>query len=251
MKIDLVLTACNRNDHYLHLYPLVVKVWKERFNLDCHLILISDTIPEFLEKYTGLITLFPPFDEIHSASIAQVIRILYPCLYENINILITDVDIFPISKKYFIESVSNYPDDVFITYRDAYLKQAMFSTCYNLANSNTWREIFNVHNIEDIKNLLRTWYNPLYDGRKNCEGWFTEQLKLYQYLMPFDKLVILKDKDMNYNRLDKRHKHYIVNNMEKVKEDLAQNVYSDFHCIKPYSKHQGKINKFIEIICSK
>ena len=41
MKIDIVLTACNLVNKYITNYPIVYKVWKERFNIDCYLILIS------------------------------------------------------------------------------------------------------------------------------------------------------------------------------------------------------------------
>ena len=77
MKIDLVLTACNINDHYLSLYPYIVRVWKEKFGLDCHLILIANQIPNNLKVYAKNITLFDPIPGINPVFVAQVIRILY------------------------------------------------------------------------------------------------------------------------------------------------------------------------------
>ena len=224
MKIDFVLTACNTSDHYLSLYPHIFKVWKEKFNLECYLILIATQIPEFLKEYSDKIILFEPIPNVNSIFIAQVIRILYPCIYENKNILITDVDIFPISHDYFIGSVDKLPDNVFITYRDFYLKKNMFSICYNLANSKTWREIFQIKNVNDIVTTIKEWYDPKYNGTKNCIGWFTDQKKLYEYVTQWNhktkQLVILNDKNLKFKRLDKRRKIYIITNSTKVVDDI-------------------------------
>lgn len=255
MKIDFVLTACNLTQHYLCLYPYVVKVWKEKFNLDCKLILISPQIPPFLSKYKENIILFKPIENVHDIFVAQVIRILYPCLFPNKNILITDVDIFPISKEYFIDSISNIKDDCFVTYRNAYLTQKMFAICYNVANSETWKEIFKITNIEDLITTIKMWYNHKYDGRKNCDGWFTDQQRLYEYVMNWKvnnptRLVILKDNLLKFNRLDKRQRKYIIQTFSEAKNNIIEGKYTDFHSIHPYSRYKQIIKALIDAICS-
>ena len=87
MKIDFVLTSCNENTYYLNLYPYVFKVWKQKFNLNLYLILISNEIPDNLLEYSKYIILFKPIENMNTCYIAQVIRILYPSLFENSNIL--------------------------------------------------------------------------------------------------------------------------------------------------------------------
>ena len=253
MKIDFVLTACNVGGHYLQLYPLVAKVWKEKFNLDCYLILVADSIPDFLKKYDNII-LFKPINGINSIFVAQVIRILYPCLYKDKNILITDVDIFPISHDYFIRSIENIPNDAFITYRDRYIKQKMLSICYNVANSNTWHEIFNINNTDDISTTISKWYDTKYTGLKNCAGWFTDQNKLYEHVYRWkekynDRFHMLNDKTIKFNRLDKRDRNYILANFKKVKINVANGIYTDFHSIKPYSRYENVIKELVETIC--
>lgn len=249
MKIDLVLTACNMSDHYLKLYPNIVKVWKQRFNLDCHLILIADTIPDFLKNYPNII-LFKPIEGVNNVFTAQVIRILYPALYQNKNIMITDADIVPISTDYFINSIEKYPNDTFISFRDKYLKQNMLAICYNVANSNTWKNIFNINSEEDITKVIKSWYHNDYNAHKNCIGWYTDQQKLYEYATKSDKLIILKDKDIKFKRLDKRQRQYILTNLKEVKDDLSKGKYTDFHLIKPYNHYKKLIDELIDIICS-
>ena len=256
MKIDLVLTACNNVYKYISYYPIVYKVWKKRFNLDLYLILINDEIPEFLQKYKDTIILFPEFDNIHSGFISQAIRILYPALFENKNILITDMDILPISKKYFIDSISIYDDKKFITYTDRYINRKnqdpLYAICYNVANSNTWKEIFNINNKNDIKNKLKEWYDTGYTGKKNCPGWYKDQLKLYEYVQNWERknkdLIILKDKDLGYKRLDKRNRIIIevLRNWDRTKNEIKNGIYSDIHITKRIP--DKKLQEFVDLL---
>lgn len=254
MKIDIVLTACNLVNKYISYYPIIYKVWKERFNLDCYLILISDEIPDILVKYKDYIILFPEFENINSAYISQVIRILYPALFENKNVLITDMDIIPISHHYFIESIKEYSNDNFITFTDryAYRESPMYAICYNIANSETWKEIFNIRSIDDIKLKLKEWYNINYTGIKNCNGWYTDQLKLYENLQNWknkeSKLIILKDNDIKFKRLNNRARDiaYIRNNFNLIKNNIKDGVYSDIHLSKRLPEKM--LNELIDLL---
>ena len=254
MKIDIVLTACNLNTYYLNLYPYVYKVWKEKFNLDLHLILISDTIPDELNDYKKYIILFKPIENINTVYIAQVIRILYPCIFDNLNVLITDIDIIPISINYFIDNIKEYSVDKFIAYTDRYMNNNMIAVCYNIANSTTWKKIFNIENIHDITNILIKNYDSEYNGSKNCKGWYTDQKILFEYLMKFKKenddiIVILNDKNTGYKRLDGKSTsklNKIINNKQQIIQDIKS--YSDFHIIRNYNKNISLLNKIISNI---
>ena len=252
MKIDIVLTSSDTSDHYLRLYPHIHKIWKEKFGLECKLILIANKIPDFLSKYNSSIILFPPIPGVHTAFIAQVIRILYPCLCNKV-VLVTDVDIFPISKSYFIDSIASISNDKFVSYRSDCLNRKMISICFNVAHSDIWKGIFEINTIDEITNTIKTWYNTLslYNGKKNCEGWFTDQQKLYEYVMKWNKgIVLLSDNNLKFNRLDKRQRSYIISNINKVKYDIKNGMYTDFHCIKPYSRYKGLITDLTNVICS-
>lgn len=261
MKIDIVLTSCNLNNYYLDLYPWAFKVWNERFGLDLHLILISDTIPDNLLKYKKFIILFEPIPQINTTYIAQVIRILYPCLFDNLNILITDIDIFPISKKYFFNSIDSYSNNQFIAYTDRYLKSNMIAICYNVANSNTWKKIFNIGSVSDINSILVSNYNEKYTGSKNCEGWYSDQKMLFNYIMEYMKksngdeiqnpnqVIFLNDVDIGYKRLDGKS----ANKLLEIKNNKASilnsiNTYSDFHIIRNYHSNLKLFEDIIQAI---
>jgi len=245
MHIDFCLLASDLNDNYYGLYPYVKKAWK-KIGIETKLILISDYIPDNLKQYECDITLFKPIENIHTAFQAQTIRLLYPCLFDNKNIIISDMDIIPLSKLYFTEKIKNYSNDRFIVYRDAYIQNNMYAACYNLANSTIWKRIFSVNNENDVIQQIKSWYDPVYDGKKNCQGWFTDQKMLFKYLNTKGKafLTILKDKELNFSRLDKRNRKYIVENLSLVYNDIKNKCYTDF----PYHKYIDIINSVIDLI---
>lgn len=249
MHIDFCLLSTDLNPTYYGLYPYVRKSW-QKFGIKTKLIVIGETLPQILGCYKEEVILFKPIIGIHTAFQAQVIRLLYPCLYENQNIIISDIDIIPLNKKYFNDSIKNVNIDKFIIYRDAYINNEMYAMCYNLANSNIWRKIFSINNENDIGIKIAEWYDQNYDGKKNCEGWFTDQKMLYKYVNKYEKdnIIILKDKDLNFNRLDKRNKKFIVENLDTIYDNVKGNIYSDFHVIRPFYKYTNIINKIIDLI---
>lgn len=271
MKIDIVLTSCNLNNYYLDLYPWAFKVWNERFGLDLYLILISDTIPDNLLKYKKFIILFEPIPQINTTYIAQVIRILYPSLFDNLNILITDIDIFPISKKYFFNSINSYSNDQFIAYTDRYIKSNMIAICYNVANSNTWKKIFNIGSVSDINSILVSNYNEKYTGSKNCEGWYSDQKMLFNYIIEYIEksneveiqnpnqiqikaqaqtpVIFLNDADIGYKRLDGKSANKLLE-IKNNKANILNNIgtYSDFHIIRNYHSNLKLFEDIIQSI---
>ena len=188
---------------------------------------------------------------MHTGFQSQCIRLLYPALFKNMNIIISDADIVPAKKEYFVDSVKDYSDDKFITYRDAYIPQKMYGICYNLANSKTWSELFSINDENDIRCTLQKWYTPLYNGKKNCAGWFTDQEMMFKYLQNWsnkDNHVILKDNDLKFNRLDKRHRNFISSIHKDLIYNIENKIYTDFHFIRPYNKFKNKLLKITNMI---
>lgn len=255
MKIDFVLTAGNLNHHYLQLFPLVHQVWKKRFDLDCYLVFIgeSETLPNYLENYREFIYFVNPIENLNDIYVAQVIRLLYPVLFPDKTILITDLDILPVKKSYFTDSIQYLHQDTFVTFTDRYQKQEMYAICYNIAKGKIYGDLFelneNKRNLEGIISFLRLWYHSEYDGKKNCKGWYTDQKQLFKFFEKYlGKKKILKDKDIGYKRLNNRSrdKEKIIKNFKVILSNIED--YSDIHCIKPFSKTKKYLEKMVKIL---
>jgi len=246
MKIDIVLSACTVNTRYVDNYEKIKKTWENKFNARFILILISEnqTLPEKLQQYKDDIVIFY-IHNINPIFVAQCIRVLYPALFDNKNVLITDMDIIPVNINYFNKDLEKYSDEHFITYTNRYMNQKMFAICYNLANSSTWSKLFNINSYQDIEKTLISWYDTNYNGTKNCPGWYTDQLKLFETIIGYNKLVIFQDSDRNYNRLDKKHRKFAIQNTKLVYENVINNIYSDYHFIKNSDNIHNKIMQLI------
>jgi hypothetical protein len=239
MKIDCVLTATNLNETYCEFIPIFIKTWKKLIpTVDVKIVLIADDIPLEYKEYNDNIILFKPIDNISTAFISQYIRLLYPALLQyNNGVIISDMDMLPLNSKYYINNVNNIDNDKFIYYRNVLLNDEEIAMCYNIATPKIWATIFNINNENDIINKLRMI---------NSEGinWSTDQKHLFKYVMEWNKLtnnlVILKDQDTGFRRLDRGR--FILN--EQLSELIKIGYFSDYHALRPHNKYKD-INEYI------
>ena len=131
----------------------------------------------------------------------------------------------------------------------------MIAICYNAANSNIWKKVFSINNINDITELLKKWYDNDYEGIKNTKGWFLDQQKLFEYVIKYktngNNIIFLEDKNIGYNRLDKGAKD--IEFMLKNHKTLLDNFnYSDMHISKRYNDkgpYRLLILRIIDFLC--
>lgn len=248
MKIDICLTATNTKSIYLNQIPNFIKVWL-LLGVQPRIILVHHEIPEKFKEYEPYIILFDPvkyqLEGLQTAYIAQNIRNLYPALFlPDKTVMISDIDIMPISRAFFIDNIKSMPDSAFINYRRY---NGQLNICYNVALSSTWSTIFGIKTIEDVVHQLQISYNGNYNSNKNCPGWFSDQEILTKKVTAFQKLnptqVIFFDKlGLKIHRLDKRDRKEIL----IKKQDIIKNIgtYTDFHMT---SKNQRYIDLSEEI----
>ena len=253
MNISKVLIACDSN-YFANMYPLVRKMWKSICGYDCTVIFIGDELPDVLKKdgyRDDEVILFKKIENMHTAFQSQCIRVLYPALMEGY-IMTSDMDIVPLRKNHYELPIQKCGKDDFVTFTDRYTREKMYAICYNVASSEVWSKLFNIKTEEDVRKVLKNWYSecPNYDGRKNCEGWYTDQKKLFMTVSSYPNLRVLNDSETNFCRLDKKHKIYIVQNRNEVINDIKSQRYSDFHFIKPYAKFNKVINMLTDAAIS-
>ena len=247
MKIDVCLTAIDLNKQYLLQLPITKLFWNEVIGIPFKVILIANKIPKHFEYYKDDIILFPPIPKIHTAFQAQCVRLLYPALmkeYKN-SILISDIDLIPLSKKFFLELPKNIRSNNFIYYRSAYLKNKMIGILNVAAAQKTWKEIFSVRNEKDIRKILKSWYSKDYTTRKGNPTWYTDQKMLYKYVIDWNKktnrFIHLNDKKTKFRNYDfKRFDPYknFVDNQKRnlILEDMKNEIYYWIHSPKNFPK---------------
>lgn len=234
MLLSDVITASNLNPEYYIFIPIFIKAWKKHFpNINIHIILIAtDIIPE-LNEYKEYITLFKPIPNIESSFISQNIRLFYPCLINATNgILITDIDMIPMNRIYYTESIESFSNDKFICYRPlSCVGKNEMVICYNIAHQRIWKDIFNIETEEDIIERIKSIYQKEKYYGENANKhykpyWITDQLYLYEKTQEWNQStsnLIILDESKHFNRL--------------IPTSYKKNIsYSDFHMPRPFNK---------------
>ncbi len=221
-KISYALTAVNDNPKYTRFIPLYIKVWKKLYPDIKPVILYIGHENEELDEYKNYIIYIDPIEGLDTAFVAQTIRILYPSLLDNTGaVVISDMDILPGDGKYFSHHISSYNKNTFISYRPKHVvAHNQIAICYNAAYPEVWRDIFNIHNLDDIVKFLQKNYRNHYDGIHGGKGWYSDQEILYQYVTEWQKkgnnLIYLGDNTTNFKRLDYFHHCYNMTNFMKL-----------------------------------
>jgi len=234
MKLDTVILASNDNPDYLDFWPIVSEAWSI-MGIEPILIYTGKS----KQNLKGNIIEFDS-KNFDSAFVAQNIRLLYPAMLNNKNCIISDIDLLPLSKRYFVESIEKFKDNSFIVYRpDAGLPKNMISIMWNAANSDTWNEIFKSDTIDKIYKKLNQWYSRKYSIRG--KAWYTDQIKLQKYLNKFQKrnkhrVVLLDDNNAGFNRFNRTKIDYHLSLLNN-----ENTLFSDFHMPRPYNEHEELI----------
>lgn len=234
ITIDRVILSSDANPTYLEFWPLVARAWKDRIGIKPTLALIAED-DVVVDTTLGEVIRIKPIEGISTAMQAQVIRLLLPIHFPDEISIISDIDMLPLNKEYFINSVANIPDDMFVVYRDmAYGPDSLrFPMCYNVGKGSLFSSIFNVHSIEEIPAKIKEWASFNW-------GWATDEVALYTYVRGWkyfkDKCVFLHHTSMEPQRIDRVAWGY-------DKEKLKNNYYIDAHMVRPLNKYYSEIKE--------
>lgn len=247
MKIGTVLVATDLNPLYVRFVPSFITAWKILVpEADICVVLIADRLPPFLGRFADHIRLFPPIPGVHSAFQAQCIRLLYPRLItRNEGVLITDMDMLPMNRSYYVDSIASIPDDHFVVYRDVCLPHEI-SMCYNVAHPSTWISMFGR---EDAVTLLRSWNTTVqYSGEHGGSGWNTDQVILVNSFNAWaGPKTVLNDTITKFARLDRAYPQ-VFEDPSRLRDLIRQGVFADYHCLRPYDAYKEQNDFIVECL---
>ncbi len=235
LKLDRVILATDANQDYIQFWPIVSKAWKEIIGVRPTLALIADDDIS-IDESLGDVLRFKPIEGIPTSLQAQAIRLLLPACFPDDVCIISDIDMIPLSRDYFVNSISDLPEDVFAVYRDgAYAPHELkFPMCYVAAKGSVFREIFQVTDSSDFGAIISAWHAL-------GLGWNTDELVMYHYLTQWpaaNTKCILLGHGVE-RRIDRSYWAYNV-------DFLNRGYYIDAHCPRPYSTYKKHIDALLK-----
>ena len=255
MYLDLCLLSCDLNPTYYDFFPLIQKYWKSVVGIDCLLVLIATEIPFSLDSYKDSIILFPPAAGIPTAFQAQCIRLLYPCLLPTYKgIIISDMDIVPLNKDFFCNTITGLYQNTFCIYRDVISEYQQYPICYCAASSETWKDIFHVNSKEDIYRTLRQWFskNDYAISSASSEMWAQDQLQLFKYIHDYSsggggssRIAKYSDEQTSFTRLDRADIYQIIHNVDEMKKQIKEGKFCDFHLPRPLQTYRNLLEALL------
>jgi len=261
MNLHTVVTAANNNPLYRDYIPVFLRAWSKLFpDINVRILMVGDQDPDY--NHPGIINI-ETIPGVHPGFHAQCIRLLWPAIAGNTAgfsdgdaVLTTDIDMIPMSRGYYTETISNYSDDKFVCLRNVIDHLQQYPICYNIATPATWKKVFRINNKVDIIERLEKWYNETtYDGEHGGKGWNFDQTKLFKSLNSWNeckkrenepRLILLKDRETGFKRLDRMHTREIMAHLPQVLKMTARSEFTDFHMLRPYREHKETIEKIVD-----
>jgi len=245
MKLSAVVTATNDKELYCDFIPIFIETWKKLMpEVLIKIVFVGTEIPEKFNKYKDYLILFTPHSWISTCFVSQYIRMLYASLIDvDGGVMITDMDMLPMNREYYVDNIKDVDNDKFFCYRDVlHTECAQIPICYNIALPETWSKIFKIKTEEDIHQLLNEVdYKIEYEDRHAGVGWGTDQNHLFLAVHKYENtnnvkiFEYKKDSETGYKRLDRDD----INSRTlgvSVCEDIKNHKYTDYHLNRPMSK---------------
>lgn len=228
MKIDYVVIASDDNPLYKDFYPIVAKKWFE-LGFKTYYINITDE-ESIIEHKWGIIHKMKPLSFVSTGFQSQVVR-LYASKLVNAVLMMSDIDMLPINKEYYLSHVDELTDDNVLIYSgQPYVDVPYYPMCYVVSNSNNFIKYLDIGNM-DFEQYCRYLLNNY------KQAWNTDENFMYDKFQKHTDKLIIKKRDFK-RRIDRSYWSY-------DKELIEKGFYIDSHMIRPYSQYSEKINKLI------
>ena len=246
MKINKVILSSDSNILYIDFWESVSKVWKEKFNIDPILLLVSNDNIDMDQTY-GKVLRFNIIEELPIYLQTLWIRYWATSLFEDDICIISDIDMYPLSKQYFIDQIKDIDDDKYVHINPCYQSYGTLPSCYHIAKGSLYKEILNLHDKweDSINHLFNLNIGRDPGGVLSSKNhWFADEIyssnKIFNYKEENpDKIKFLYREEGR--RIDRSSWFY-------DEDKLSEGWYYDSHSIRPYDRYEELIQKMISKI---
>jgi hypothetical protein len=238
-----VMLSCDDNPYYSDFWPFVRSLWVRRFGIKPKLIYISDDPPPSI-----------PWEEdtLHVKKIqnvpihlqAQLARIYFAKEFPDDICVLSDIDMFPVSKKFFNKrNIVKFCDrDTFYHLNPEVREFGQLPICYycgygslydKLVDGLSWEEFLNMVIEKDFNTDNFDFQLPSHLQDKKL--WFSDEIFIYNQIL---------EKNINIEKSENLIGHGRMDREIILDTDNLSSIYNcvDIHLPRPYSEHRSSID---------
>ena len=241
MKIKYAIMSSDDNPMYLDFWPIVSELWYKKFDIQPMLVYFDDKSVDDIRKTA-------PYGSVLKKKIIQNIPLYVQCqwvrYYMACNLdsicVISDIDMLPLSKYYFVDQIAGIGDDKYVHLNPCMDTYPNIPACYHVAHSDTFGLVLGEHN---------DFETSIIEVLRDCSGidaahadrkyWFVDEkystMRINQHADKSIFQFIKRDGGQNGHRIDRPDWRF---DLDKVRADW----YYDCHSIRPYSQHKDSID---------
>ena len=143
MKISYAIVSADSNPYYLDFWPVVAKLWSEKFGITPVLGYVGVNPPKHL-KDSGEIHCLEPVENIPRSFQAQWARFFLTQRYGEEIAIISDIDMLPLSSWYFIDQIADMHDNAYVHLYPCIDSYGHLPACYHVAKGNLFENVLNL-----------------------------------------------------------------------------------------------------------
>jgi hypothetical protein len=259
MKIDIALHCCNSNPLYLDFWPLVSKVWRLRMGIEPVLIYVDENHDIPIDTTYGRVLKLKPAPGVPMYMQAVWGRFWGATLFPDKVCIVSDIDMFPISRNYFIKNIDHVPDHKYVhlfppahrmpklpkeLIRRQYVMhtQNTFPVCYHVAKGSVLSRVLKLNPdwVTSVNDLAAHPFPAHADPRSQWgidEDYTTGLMNSYPDQSIFECML------RPYQRIDRAYWAYYP-------YEIRADLYGDCHSVRPLSDpaNRAKVNELLSVL---
>lgn len=237
MKIELVIHSSDSNPMYLDFWPLVSKVWNIRFGLRPLLVYIDEdhTIP--IDTTYGDVIKMKPVPDIPVYLQCLWVRYWIPTQFPDKVCMISDIDMFPVSRYYFGEMIANVSNDKYV-HLNAF--HECLPSCYHVAKGSLFKKVLRLHDRwEDSIQMLNSLaivpneYNSSIEFLKDKQQWGIDEKYAGVCVRNYPDTGLFVLFNRTHGRIDRSFWKW-------SETEISLDLYADSHSIRPYRDPENR-----------
>lgn len=244
MKIKYAIHSSDSNPFYLDFWPLVSKIWKLKFNIEPILLYVDDNHSITIDETYGKVIKYVPVKDIPVSLQCLWIRYWWPSTVPDDICILSDIDMFPISKTYFIEQIQDISDNKYVHLNPL---SNYFPSCYHVAKGYLFKSVLKLHDTFDESvtfiNNMKIGFTHSFQEGVNAEGWGSDEIYATKSIHIYPDQTVFVFIKRRHNRIDRLKWKWSITALEHDK-------YADSHSIRPYfdEKNKQKIDDLVHAI---